>query len=64
MDAGIIGGIIGVGMLAALGLCIKLRDIYERWMKSRETPNGTLSQTSPLLVLQRQHSKINMVLPK
>jgi hypothetical protein len=57
MDAGITGGIIGVCIMVALGICFKIHDMCNQ---KQEVQRGLL--TTPLLV--RRHSKMNTLLPK
>jgi hypothetical protein len=56
MDPGSIGGLIGVGCLVAVGIGVKVYDVWKEQKRTKEM--------NPLLTLVRQHSKMNMVIPK
>jgi hypothetical protein len=61
MDAAATGALIGIGGLIGIFICIKIDDILSK--RRAKVP----SDSTPLLVrtpLVRQHSKMNMILPK
>ena len=68
MDAGGTGALIGGSVIVGIGICTKIYDLWKQrhQAKSRkptiETPLIPMIE-SPLRIV-RQHSKINMILPK
>ena len=65
MDPGGIGALIGLSVLFGFGISRKLCDLWKqrREAKSRQpTVESPMNETTFRIV--RQHSKINMVLPK
>jgi len=73
MDAAGVGALIGIGTLAAVFLCIKLHDIWEQRKQQpsqstplllRIPPQTQPFQMQPNIQIFRQHSKMNMILPK
>lgn len=65
MDAGATGALIGLSFMVAFGICVKVYDIWSKRQARQptvETPLMAMNETSFRIV--RQHSKINMILPK
>ena len=66
MDSAGTGALIGVSFMVGIGICIKLYDAWKQREESRqptvETPLMPMNETTFRIV--RQHSKINMILPK
>lgn len=60
MDPGSVGALIGIGVMISVVLWFRVSEMYEK--------RKTLSKKTPLLkkpiVIVRQHSKMNMILPK
>jgi hypothetical protein len=61
MDAGLIGGLIGLGIMVAGVICMKLENLWSQ--RRRITIQKALPKKTPLLIVRR-HSKMNMLLPK
>lgn len=71
MDAAGVGALIGIGALAALFLCMKLHDL---WIERKQQPSHStplllrippqVPESQPNIQIFRQHSKMNMILPK
>jgi hypothetical protein len=65
MDPGGIGALIGVGSLFGVFLCMKLYDFYSKRPRrpSLKTPLIVVKNSKPIMIV-RQHSKMNLILPK
>lgn len=63
MDPAGIGAMIGVGVLVATGIGFKL---YDSWKQKTQTNHliPLLSRNETTLRIVRQHSKMNMIIPK
>lgn len=57
MDPAGVGIIIGVSLLVAFGIGMKVYDIYKQQQETR-------ASTPLLSTVVRQHSKMNMLIPK
>ena len=57
MDPAGVGIVIGVGILVAFGIGMKVYDIYTQQQQTR-------ASTPLLSTVVRQHSKMNMLIPK
>ena len=63
MDAGLIGGLIGIGVMVTVVCCMKVESLWSR-RRRRHVAKPILSlPKTPLLIVRRQ-SKMNMLLPK
>jgi hypothetical protein len=63
MDPAGAGALIGVACLMAFGLGMKIYDIWKEKEKKKEK-NPLLSNNEITLRIVRQHSKMNMIVPK
>jgi len=63
MDAGGLGALIGISFMAGFCICMRLYDIFEKKKKNTlRTPLLPVQQ--PVILVTRQHWKVNQLFPK